>query len=79
MKSSVPTSSNSSPADLKGTAGSGLTTTERKYGPVSLSLGLKEEIQKIIRDYAANKSSLTHEEFLKFLKEEQQVLLKILN
>ena len=79
MSVSVPVTSSPPSAELKDSAGGGLASTESKRGSVSLSVGLKEEILKIINKYAKNKSSLTHEEFLRFLKEEQQVLPGVFN
>lgn len=79
MKTTVPSASNSTPADLKGAAGSGLTVTQTEEYPVSLSPALKGEIQQIINTYAANKITLTSTEFAQFLKREQQVMPRICN
>lgn len=79
MKTTVPSTSNTSPADLKGVAGSGLATNQAGQCPVTLSPTLKEEIQLIINKYAANKTSLTPAEFRNFLKQEQQVVLHMLD
>jgi hypothetical protein len=76
MTTSATASSASIPADLKGAAESGLTVPHSEHFPVSLSCGLKAEIQNIIGKYAADRTSLTSAEFLTFLKEEQQVSLK---
>jgi hypothetical protein len=76
MATTVPTTTTSIPADLKGKAGSGLATTQTQQAPVSLSPDLKEEIKKIVGKYAANKASLTTIEFLTFLKQEQHVSLE---
>jgi hypothetical protein len=66
----------SNPADLKGEAGSGISTTQSQEALVSLSPGLKKEIKNIIDKYAANKASLTAAEFLTFLNQEQHVCLE---
>ena len=63
-------------AKVKGLVGHGPATTKADTTvPVSLSSDLKTEIQKIIKKYAANRSTLTPEEFTKFLATEQKVLI----
>jgi hypothetical protein len=74
MKHKLSFTSNAIPADLKGASGSSLVTSDAEELPISLSLGLKEEVQALINKYAANKTALTPIEFVKFLKEEQQVV-----
>lgn len=73
MAATVPGTSSSIPADLKGEAGSGLATVQAEQAPVLLSPSLKQEIQNIVSRHAANKTSLTPTEFLDFLHQEQQV------
>lgn len=74
MKHKVPSTSNEIPADLKGASGSGLAIMNAEELPIFLSPGLKGEVQRIINQYAANKTALTPIEFVKFLKEVQQVV-----
>jgi hypothetical protein len=75
MSNTVPSASTTIPADLKGPAGSGLAAAKSEETPITLSSGLKEEIQKIINKYAANKKTLTPAEFSDFLKQEQRVMV----
>ena len=74
MSNTVPSTSSTIPADLKGVAGSGLAAAKAEETPVTLSPRLKEEIQNIINKYAADKKTLTPAEFGNFLKQEQQVI-----
>ena len=74
MKHRVPATSTGMPADLKGTAGG--TLANAPVAPIALSLGLKAEISKLVGKYAAGKTSLTADEFRKFLEQEQKVSLR---
>ena len=74
MATSVPSTSNATPADLKGAAGSGLATTQTEQIPVNLSPALKEVIRRLVNKYGENKTALTQLEFQSFLTQEQQVV-----
>ena len=70
----VPSTSSSNPADLKGPGGTGsVIASVKDETNITLSPGLKGAVQGIVRRLAANHQSLTPEEFTKFLKDEQQV------